>query len=243
MRLAVAFDRGIDIDRKLGELGRDFAIALGLVLVTLIPLGLRPAAVVMFSIPLSLAMGILALLLLGYSLNQVSIAGFIISLGLLVDDSVVVVGNIERRLREGGSAIESAIAGSREISAAIIGATAVLLVAFVPLAVLPEAAGDFVRPLPKAVIATVASSLLVSLTVIPFVASRVLRPHRGDENRALAALMGGHPAILHASAPPCARPPLALALWRACYVPRRLCASAGRRFQPVSGRRYVFLPR
>ena len=191
MRLEVGFDQSRDIEQKLAQLARDFVIALALVLITLFPLGLRPSLIVMVSIPLSLAMGVLILSLLGYSLNQISISGFIISLGLLVDDSIVVTENIERHIRDGEPPVDAAIAGTREIGAAVTGATGVLLFAFLPLAFLPEGSGDFVRGLPMAVLATVASSLFVSLTIIPFVASRFLKPHGAEGNRVLRAVMGG----------------------------------------------------
>ena len=191
IKLEVAFDQSRDIQVKLAQLARDFAIALGLVLITIFPLGFRPSLIVMVSIPLSLAMGVLCLALLGYSLNQISISGFIISLGLLVDDSIVVTENIERHIRDGDPPITAAVNGTREIGAAVMGATGVLLFAFLPLTFLPEGAGDFVRGLPLAVIVTVASSLVVSLTIIPFIASRLLRPHGAEGNALLRGIMGG----------------------------------------------------
>ena len=191
MQLVTAFDQSRDVDRRMSQLTTDFAIALALVLVTLIPLGWRASVVVMASIPLSLAMGVFILAQLGYSLNQISISGFIISLGLLVDDSIVVTENIERHLREGEDAVAAAVSGTSQIALAVLGSTGVLLFAFLPLAFLPEGAGDFVRGLPMAVLVTVASSLLVSLTIIPFIASRLLRPEANPEgNRALRAING-----------------------------------------------------
>jgi len=202
MKLATAFDQTLDIKRRLNQLATDFAIALALVLITLIPLGLRASMVVMLSIPLSLAMGIFALAQLGYTLNQISIAGFIISLGLLVDDSIVVTENIERHMRGGETPTDAAITGTKEISLAVLGSTGVLLFAFLPLAFLPETSGDFVRVLPVAVLVTVASSLIVSLTIIPFVASRLLKNNHGPEgNKVLQSINGAihrfYQPILH----------------------------------------------
>lgn len=191
IKLEVGFDQSNDIKLKLAQLARDFVIALALVLVTILPLGFRPSLIVAISIPLSLAMGVLILALFGYSLNQISISGFIISLGLLVDDSIVVTENIERHIRDGDAPSDAAISGTNEITAAVMGATGVLLFAFLPLTLLPEGAGDFVRGLPVAVMATVGSSLLVSLTLIPFIASRVLRPHAGEGNALLRGIMTG----------------------------------------------------
>ncbi|MFM5885014.1 MAG: efflux RND transporter permease subunit [Novosphingobium sp.] len=192
MKLEVGFDQSNDIQRRLGELARDFSIALALVLITLLPLGFRASLVVMISIPLSLALGVFMLSRFGFTLNQISISGFVISLGLLVDDSIVVTENIERHLRDGDDPEAAAISGTREITAAVMGSTGVLLFAFLPLAFLPEGSGDFVRGLPVAVLVTVASSLLVSLTIIPFIASRLLKretdPHG---NRFLKAITAG----------------------------------------------------
>ncbi len=192
LKLELGFDQSQDIERRLGQLSTDFIIALALVLVTLLPLGLRASGVVMLSIPLSLAMGVFILSLFGFTLNQISISGFIISLGLLVDDSIVVTENIERHLREGDDPKTAAIRGTREISAAVLGSTGVLMFAFLPIANLPEGSGDFVRGLPVAVLATVGSSLLVSLTIIPFFASRFLKGGQGPEgNRFLQIVTRG----------------------------------------------------
>ena len=189
LKLETGFDQSHDIERRLGQLTKDFAIALALVLITLLPLGTRASLVVMISIPLSLAIGVLALYQLGYSLNQISISGFIISLGLLVDDSIVVVENIERHIREGDPPETAAIRGTSEIAMAVLGSTGVLLFAFLPIANLPEGSGDFVRGLPMAVLVTVSASLLVSMTIVPFFASRILKSGHGPQgNRYLQAL-------------------------------------------------------
>lgn len=185
------FNQSETVRLRLGQLARDFAIAIFLVMITLLPLGFRPAAVVMVSIPLSLAIGVAAINWLGFSLNQLSIAGFVLALGLLVDDSIVVTENIARRLREGLQPREAAIAGVEEINVAVIGCTATLLLAFLPIMALPEGAGAFVRSLPVAVVVTITASLFVALTIIPFLASRWLpRQSVGKSNPLLDTVMG-----------------------------------------------------
>ncbi len=194
IQLHRGFDQSETVTHRLGNLGRDFAIALALVLLTLLPLGFRASIVVMVSIPLSLAIGVVAIQELGYSLNQLSIAGFVLALGLLVDDSIVVTENIARHLRQGKTPREAAIAGVSEINIAVIGCTATLLLAFVPLMALPEGAGAFVRSLPVAVVTTIIASLFVALTIIPFLASRLLpRSDSGHSN----ALLDGVMAAIH----------------------------------------------
>ena len=180
IRLENGFDQSSNVDRRLSRLQVDFTIAIGLVILTLLPLGLRAAGIVMISIPLSLAIGLAALYLTGFSLNQLSIAGFVVALGLLVDDSIVVVENIARNVRQGMPRLQAAIAATDQIWLAVLGCTATLLLAFVPLLFLPEGAGDFIRSLPAAVLFTILASLFIALTIIPFLASRLLR---GDERR------------------------------------------------------------
>jgi multidrug efflux pump subunit AcrB len=80
-------------------------------------------------------------------MNQLSIVGLVVALGLLVDDSIVVVENIERWLRDGYSRKEAALKATSQIGLAVIGCTATLVVAFLPLLFLPEGAGDFITKL------------------------------------------------------------------------------------------------
>jgi multidrug efflux pump subunit AcrB len=186
VRLERGFDQAKNVSHRLSRLGEDFLIAIGLVLLTLMPLGVRAAGIVMVSIPLSLSIGISLLYFTGFTINQLSIVGAVIALGLLVDDSIVVVENITRFLREGRSRSEAAIAATKQIAVAVLGATATLVLAFVPLIFLPGGAGMYIRSLPLAVVYTVLASLLVSLTIIPWLASRVLRGDGAEDgNRAL----------------------------------------------------------
>ena len=173
--LIVAFDQADYVNRRLGGLGMDFLIAIALVFVTLLPLGNRASIIVMVSIPLSLAIGLILMNALGYSLNQLSIVGLVVALGLLVDDSIVVVENIERWIRDGFSKKEAAIKATQQISISVIGCTVTLIIAFLPLVFLPESSGDFVRSLPMSVIMSVLASLLVSLTIIPFLSTWFLK--------------------------------------------------------------------
>ncbi len=175
MHLERGFQQSKNVEHRLRGFTRDFALAIFLVLLTLLPLGLRASAVVMVSIPLSLAVGIFLLKVAGYSINQLSIVGFVIALGLLVDDSVVVVENIARFIRAGFSPKEAAVKATRQITVSVLGCTATLVFAFVPLLFLPGTAGQFIRSLPLAVVFTIGASLLVSLTIVPFLSSFLLK--------------------------------------------------------------------
>jgi len=207
-----SFDNAESVRTRLGHFARDFGIAILLVLITLLPLGPRASIVVMVSIPLSLLIGLFLLNLFHITINQLSIVGMVVALGLLVDDSIVVVENIERYLRMGYSRKEAAIAATRQIGLAVLGCTATLIFAFLPLMFLPEAAGDFIRSLPAAVVTTVLASLFVSLTIVPFLSSRILSGHEHPEGnfflRGLRRLINGsYRRLLHGAI---ARPALTL---------------------------------
>jgi multidrug efflux pump subunit AcrB len=178
--LVVNFDQAENVNTRLSGLMKDFIIAILLVALTLLPLGLRAASIVMISIPLSLAIGIILLNIMGYSLNQLSIVGLVVALGLLVDDSIVVVENIERWMRDGYSRLDATLKATNQIGMAVLGCTVTLIIAFMPLVFLPEASGEFIRSLPMAVIFCIVASLVVSLTVVPFLSSRILQSHQGN---------------------------------------------------------------
>lgn len=196
------FDQAESVGVRLGRFVKDFAIAILLVSLTLLPLGFRAALVVMISIPLSLAIGLASLDYLGFSINQLSIVGLIVSLGILVDDSIVVVENIERWLRDGYQKKDAAIKATKQITLAVIGCTATLILAFLPLNFLPEASGDFIRSLPMAVTMTILASMIVSLTIVPFLSSRLLKAEHDPRGnifmRSLKKLISGtYSKLLH----------------------------------------------
>ena len=202
--IARGFDQAENINARLGRLYRDFAIALTLVLITLIPLGIRAGVIVAISIPLSLLVGLAGLQYFGFTLNQLSISGLILSLGLLVDDAIVVTENIARHLRAGADRVTAAIAGTNQVALAVAGSTACLIFSFLPLLALPESSGAYVKSLPVAVLATVGASFFVALTIIPFLASRLLpRAEPMEGNRVLQAINSGiqrfYAPVLHRS--------------------------------------------
>ncbi|RKS19042.1 multidrug efflux pump subunit AcrB [Flavobacterium endophyticum] len=220
IKLENTFIQAEDVGHRLNHFFRDFGIAILLVIFTLTPLGLRAATVVMISIPLSIAIGLFLLDSMGYTINQLTIVGLVVALGLLVDDSIVVIENIERYLRNGHSPYRAAIDATHQIGVAIIGCTAILIVSFLPIVFLPEVSGDFIRSMPMAVITTVLASLLVSLTVVPFLASLILKRHSHEEgNIVLRKLQKGinkvYKPVLHQAL---ARPYLTIGIAVALFI-------------------------
>ena len=198
------FVQADNVHHRMALLARDFLLAFVIVAITLLPLGWRAAGVVMIAIPVSLLIGVMVLSLAGFNINQLAVAGFVLSLGLLVDDAIVVIENVSRWLRDGASRTQAAIQGTGQIALAVLGCTLCLIFAFLPLIALPEGSGEFIRSMPVAVLGTVGGSLIVALTLIPFVASRVLpRDADPEGNALLRGLHGGierlyRPVLHHA---------------------------------------------
>lgn len=189
IELVQNFNQAESVSHRLTHLGRDFLIAILLVLITLLPIGLRSSYIVMLAIPLSLSVGLTVLNLLGFTLNQLSIVGLVVTLGLLVDDSIIVVENIERWIRKGYSKKQAAIKAVKQIDWAVVGCTMILIFSFIPLAMMPGESGAFIRSIPVSIIVTICASLLVSLTIVPFFSTIILKDGISPEgNRFLEIL-------------------------------------------------------
>ncbi|MBN2345163.1 MAG: efflux RND transporter permease subunit [Candidatus Aminicenantes bacterium] len=174
--LATVFDQSESVRRRLNFFFGNFLQGLLLVgLVVLFAMGLRVALIVLLIIPVSILIALGFVDLSGYGLQQMSITGFVIALGILVDNAIVVTDNIARFLRQGGDPQRAAIDGSRQISWAIVSSTLTTVFAFLPIAMMGFETGDYIRSMPVTVIYSLLASLLVALTLTPFLSSRFLR--------------------------------------------------------------------
>lgn len=144
-------------------------------LVVLLALGVRASAIVLIAIPISLFIAIGWVDLTGYTLQQISIVGLVIALGLLVDNAIVVTENVTRFLERGYDGITAAVRGTSQIGWAIVSSTITTILAFIPMVLLQTGTGDFVRSMPVTVIYALIASLIVSLTLTPYLSSRFLR--------------------------------------------------------------------
>ena len=145
------------------------------VLVLMFFLGVRNALFVGLSIPLSMCISFIILQLFGITVNMMILFSLVISLGLLVDNGIVVTENIYRFLEKGYSKIEATKLGIGEIALPIITSTATTLAVFVPLAFWPGLTGKFMSYLPIGIIVTLLSSLFVALVINPVMISYLMK--------------------------------------------------------------------
>ena len=170
------------IEQSIDEVFVTLYQAVGLVvLVVFIFLGswratLIPAA----AIPVSLVGTFAAMLALGFSLNSLSLFGLVLAIGIVVDDAIVVVENVERKLAEGLSPRDAARATMREVGSALIATTLVLIAVFVPTAFLGGISGQFYRQFALTIAFSTGVSTFVSLTLSPALAALLLRK-RGEQ--------------------------------------------------------------
>ena len=160
-----------DILRE-GLLGALFAV---LVIFLFLRSG-RATLVAAISIPLSLMVALIVLWWQGITLNILTLGGMMVAIGRVVDDSIVVLENISRHVSEGEKPLVAAYTGAREIVTAVSASTLTTVGVFLPIAFLTGIAGSFFRPFALTVVVALLASLIVAVTVVPLLASRLLPP-------------------------------------------------------------------
>ncbi len=134
-------------------------------------------------IPLSLLGSFIALWAFGYSINLITLLAMVLSIGLVVDDAIVVLENIHRRVEEGEPPLLAAYYGARQVGFAVLATTAVLVAVFVPIGFLQDNTGQIFSELAVAITSAVIFSTLLALTMVPMMCSKLL--HKGDSNNVL----------------------------------------------------------
>jgi HAE1 family hydrophobic/amphiphilic exporter-1 len=134
----------------------------------------RATVVAAISIPLSLLVALIVLWQQGITLNILTLGGMMVAIGRVVDDSIVVLENISRHVSEGERPLVAAYTGAREIITAVASSTLTTVAVFLPIAFLTGIAGSFFRPFALTVVVALLASLVVAITVVPLLASRLL---------------------------------------------------------------------
>ena len=181
--VTVTRDYGETAAEKSNELLLHMGIAVfGVALLILLFLGWRESIIVMLAIPSTLSLTLLLFYLYGYTLNRITLFALIFSIGILVDDAIVVVENIVRHMRlpanRGASLKDIAVAAVIEVGNPTILATWAVIAAILPMAFVGGLMGPYMRPIPIGASAAMVFSLLIAFTVTPWAAIRILRKPR-----------------------------------------------------------------
>jgi multidrug efflux pump subunit AcrB len=187
-------DLNVTVTRNYGETAKDksdellkhlFLATLSVTLLIALALGWRESGVVLLAIPVTLALTLAIFYLFGYTLNRVTLFALIFSIGILVDDAIVVVENIVRHFRlpenHGGSLADVAIQAVDEVGNPTILATFAVIAAILPMAFVRGLMGPYMRPIPVGASAAMMFSLLVAFAVSPWAALRLLH-HYADRS-------------------------------------------------------------
>jgi multidrug efflux pump subunit AcrB len=181
VKLAVIFQQADSVETRVNGFFENLGQGLILVgILALLFLGLRESLVVIAAIPLSFLIAIGWLDFAGFGLQQMSIVGLIIALGLLVDNAIVVTESIHREKRYCSNLNEAAKVGTGRVGWAVTSGTITTMLAFLPMLMLSSDTGDFVRSMPITVVFVLLASLLIALTLTPLIASHffTLKPSK-----------------------------------------------------------------
>jgi CzcA family heavy metal efflux pump len=187
----ILFRQGDFIENAVGNLKeaiRDGAIMVTIILFLFL-LNLRTTFITLTAIPLSFAITLITFKWFGASVNSMTLGGIAVAIGMVVDDAIVDVENVFRRLRENASQekpkprLEVIASASSEVRSSILYATILIVLVFVPLLGLAGLEGRLFQPIAIATIVSMGASFVVSLTVIPVLCSFLLKPKEGKEHR------------------------------------------------------------
>lgn len=187
IQLSITRDYGETASEKSNELLLHMAIAVfGVAILILVFLGWRESLVVMLAIPSTLALTLLVFYLYGYTLNRITLFALIFSIGILVDDAIVVVENIVRHMRlphnSDRSLLSIAIEAVGEVGNPTILATWAVIAAILPMAFVGGLMGPYMRPIPIGASAAMVFSLIIAFTVTPWAAVHILRKKAAHKN-------------------------------------------------------------
>lgn len=199
LHIITLMDQGIYIDMVMDSIVKNILFGGGLaVLILLLFLrDLRPTMVVAFSIPISLVTAIVCMYFSGVTLNTISLSGLALGIGMLVDNSIVVIENIYRMRGEGASMTDAAIEGAKEVAGAIMASTLTTVCVFLPIVFTEGITRQLFVDMGLTIAYSLFASLFVALTVVPAMCSKVLTGNQmKQETRFFKVLIGGYGKVL-----------------------------------------------
>ena len=194
MQLYLSFDSSVFIEASIREVWTTLAIAVVLVtLVIFLFLGsFRTTIIPAITVPVSVIATFIVLYALGFTLNLLTLLALVLAIGLLVDDAIVVLENIHRRMQEEHeSPLVAAFNGARQVGFAVIATTLVLMAVFIPITLMEGNTGRLFTEFAVTIAAAVAFSSLIALTLSPMLASKILKPHAESRAGPLSGFIQG----------------------------------------------------
>ena len=179
LNVRLAYDASDFIDNSIKEVISTLIEALVIVLVVVfLCLGsLRAAVVPSVAVPLSLVGGAFVMLMMGFSLNLLTLLSMVLAIGLVVDDAIIMVENVHRHIEQGESRFNAAINGAREMATPIIAMTTTLVAVYAPIGFMGGLVGSLFTEFAFTLAGTVVISGIVALTLSPMLSGKVLKPH------------------------------------------------------------------
>ena len=180
----LAYDASEFIESSIEEVIKTLIEAILIVLgVVFITLGsIRAAVVPSVAVPLSLIGGAMIMLLLGFSLNLLTLLAMVLAIGLVVDDAIIMVENVHRHIEQGESNFEAALNGAREMATPVIAMTTTLIAVYAPIGFMGGLVGSLFSEFAFALAGAVLISGVIALTLSPMLSGKILKPH-GESSR------------------------------------------------------------
>ncbi len=194
MQIYLSFDSSVFIEASIREVWTTLGIAVVLVtLVIFLFLGsFRTTIIPAVTVPVSVIATFIVLYSLGFTLNLLTLLALVLAIGLLVDDAIVVLENIHRRMQEENeSPLVASYNGARQVGFAVIATTLVLMAVFIPITLMEGNTGRLFTEFAVTIAAAVGFSSLIALTLSPMLASKILKPHSESRSGPLAGFIAG----------------------------------------------------
>ncbi len=184
------YDASVFIQGSIDQVKSTLAMTMVLVVLVLYMfLGkVRATLIPAITVPVSLTSAFIVLYLMGYSINIMTLLALVLAIGLVVDDAIVVLENIDRHIAMGKSPLAAAWTGAREVGFAVIATTLVLVMTFIPIMFMEGTVGRFFSEYALTLAGAVVFSSLVALTLTPMLSSLILKPHH-EEQKTRPSLM------------------------------------------------------
>lgn len=199
--MIILMDQGIYIDLVMDSIVSNIVLggALAVLILILFLKDMRPTMVVACSIPISLVVTIVCMYFSGVNLNVISLSGLALGIGMLVDNSIVVIENIYRMRGEGKSMLEASVEGAKEVAGAILASTLTTVCVFLPIVFTEGLTRQLFVDMGLTIGYSLMASLIIALTVVPAMASKMLTKTKTvNDGRFFTAMLNGYSKLLSA---------------------------------------------